>query len=593
MKRILSVACFVLNYTVFCQTVNNIGGFITAQPGSFIHVNGSVSNNGSGILTVNGNGTASSSELYVTQDVVNNAIINADGYIRLLGNWIDNSDFNSTSGTVFFEGGNQFLGGSSVTTFFNITLDGTGIKTQQVDKIANGTLDLKSLQLNTDVYEFFVSNPALNAIQRTTGFVSSANGGYLSRSTQNTGTYLFPTGSTANTSANIPGSAPLRYRPVEINPADNTSNIYSVRLANLDATSETYNRSSKDPIICTTNPSFYHQINRLQGSSNASLGVCYVPAEDGGWSDLARWNINTTGIWQDVGNVNIGVIPGFSKATATNWSNFNDIPYILSNLNPDPPVILADSLSGCAPLTVNFQTTGAQGTTYIWSSNGNDFGSGTQSNQTFSNSGCYDITLSANNGTCSSSTTILNMVCVDDAPNAYFFSDPNEFSWLNPEVNFTNASTGASSYTWDFGNNLNSFESDPSMSFDSINNSILVTLYAYSPAGCMDSITGIINYVEEAIYYVPNSFTPDQNEFNETWGPVFTEGFDPFNFDLYVFNRWGELVWESHDANVRWDGTYGANAMRCPDGIYTWKITFKPKETDERIDLVGHLSLLR
>ena len=123
---------------VCSQTLNSTGGFITAQAGSFIYVNGTVSNNASGILAVNGNGSATSAELYVTQDVVNNATINADGYIRLLGNWFDNAVFNSATGTVFFEGGNQFLGGSSPTLFYNVTLDGTGIKTQHVDKFANG-----------------------------------------------------------------------------------------------------------------------------------------------------------------------------------------------------------------------------------------------------------------------------------------------------------------------------------------------------------------------------------------------------------------------------------------------------------------------
>ena len=211
-KYFSSLLLLINSLVIFSQTMNNNGGFITAQPGSFIYVNGSVSNDNTGILAVNGDGSPTSSELYVTQDVINNSTINADGYIRLLGNWIDNNSFNSTLGTVFFEGANQYLGGTSITQFFNITLDGSGIKTQQVDKIANGTLDLKHLHLNTDLYGFYVANPALNSILRTTGFVSSANGGFLSRTTSNTGMYLFPTGSNANTSANIPGFAASRRR---------------------------------------------------------------------------------------------------------------------------------------------------------------------------------------------------------------------------------------------------------------------------------------------------------------------------------------------------------------------------------------------
>ena len=92
---------------------------------------------------------------------------------------------------------------------------------------------------------------------------------------------------------------------------------------------------------------------------------------------------------------------------------------------------------------------------------------------------------------------------------------------------------------------------------------------------------------------MPNSFTPDQDEFNQTWGPVFTQGFDPYNFDLFVFNRWGEIVWESHDSQGRWDGTYGNKGRECADGVYTWKISYKPKETDEKIDITGSIRLIR
>jgi gliding motility-associated-like protein len=583
----------VVVYKSHGQTMNNNGGFITAQPGSFIYVNGSVSNNNVGILAVNGNGTPTSSELYVTQDVINNATINANGYIRLLGHWIDNNIFNSTTGTVFFEGGNQFLGGSSITQFFNITLDGTGIKTQQVDKIANGTLDLKSLHLNTDIYEFFVTNSALNSIIRTSGFVSSANGGFLSRATANTGMYLFPTGSTANTSANIPGSGTYRYRPIELNPNDGNPNVYSVRMANLDATTESFNRNSAEPIICEANPLFYHQIARPIGNSNADVGVCFIPAADGNWNDMARWNITTNGVWQDMVNVNLGNITGFTKSTATGWSNFADIPYILTNLNPSTPVINNNNVTGCAPLSINFQTNSTNGVTYTWSANGSNIGTGSSFNETFAAAGCYAVTLMASIGTCTASVTVPDLVCVDNSPNAAFTSSITTFSNPSEIVYFGNNSTGATSYVWDFGNGTTSNIPDPSVNYSNVNGNVLVTLYAYSESGCIDSSFVIINYTEEEIFYVPNTFTPDQDEFNQTWGPVFTQGFDPYNFDLYVYNRWGELIWESHDADARWDGSYGVQGTDCQEGVYTWKIYYKPKQTDEKRVEVGHVNLIR
>jgi gliding motility-associated-like protein len=577
----------------FSQTLTNNGGFITAQPGSYIYVNGSVANNNTGILAVNGNGTATSSELYVTQDITNNSTINADGYIRLLGNWIDNAIFNSTLGTVFFEGANQFLGGTSITQFFNVTLDGSGIKTQQVDKIAKGTLDLKHLHLNTDLYGFYVTNPALNSILRTTGFVSSANGGFLARTTSNTGMYLFPTGSNANTSANIPGTGTFRYRPVELNPNDANLNVYSVRMANLDASLETYNRNSAEPILCESNPAFYHQIDRISGSSAADVGVCFIPASDGQWNDMARWNITTNGIWQDIPTVNLTPITGFTKSVATSWNNFGDIPYILTNLNPSDASINTPLGNGCSPLEISLETTPVTGTNYTWFANGVNLGSGSQINEVLTVPGCYDITLVSSLGNCSVSTTLTDLICVETSPVASFNSSSSNINGSNQSISFYNNSTGAETYLWSFGEFQQSNENNPIVNFDNISENTLVTLYAFSSNGCVDSTTLVINYNEDEIFYVPNSFTPDQDEFNQTWGPVFTQGFDPFNFNLTVFNRWGELIWESNDATARWDGSYGEMGQDCPDGVYVWKISYKPKETDRKIIVTGHLSLIR
>jgi gliding motility-associated-like protein len=494
---------------------------------------------------------------------------------------------------VFFEGANQFLGGTSITQFFNVTLDGSGIKTQQVDKIAKGTLDLKHLHLNTDIYGFYVTNAALNSVLRTTGFVSSANGGFLARTTQNTGMYLFPTGSNANTSANIPGSGTFRYRPIELNPTNANLDVYSVRMANLDATLETYNRNSAESIICEANPLFYHQIDRISGTSSADVGVCFIPATDGQWSDLARWNITSNGIWQDIPAVNLSNITGFTKSTATGWNNFGDIPYILTNLNPTSPTINTAAITGCAPLTTSLQTTGIAGVTYSWSANGNPIGTGVTLSEIFNNSGCYDITLLASIGNCTASSTSLDLVCVDNSPNAAFTSSILQFSGGSENVTFTNNSTGSDSYFWDFGNGNSSTTVSPTVIFDNTTGNTLVTLYALTDNGCIDSASLVITYLEDAIFYVPNSFTPDQDEFNQTWGPVFTQGFDPFNFDLFVFNRWGEVIWESHDASKKWDGTYGFKGLDCPDGVYTWKISFKPKETDKKISLTGSINLIR
>ena len=96
---------------------------------------------------------------------------------------------------------------------------------------------------------------------------------------------------------------------------------------------------------------------------------------------------------------------------------------------------------------------------------------------------------------------------------------------------------------------------------------------------------------EELIFYVPNTFTPDDDEFNQTFNPVFSSGFDPYDFNMLIFDRWGEVVFETNNAEIGWDGTYHGKLVQ--EGTYTWKIEFKTSKNDARKIAVGHTNVLR
>lgn len=91
----------------------------------------------------------------------------------------------------------------------------------------------------------------------------------------------------------------------------------------------------------------------------------------------------------------------------------------------------------------------------------------------------------------------------------------------------------------------------------------------------------------EGLIYVPNTFTPDGDEFNNEF---LTFGGNIEKFEILIFNRWGELLFESHDINIGWDGTYGGKM--CQDGTYIWKIKYEDTEGNSN-ELVGHVNLLR
>ena len=95
----------------------------------------------------------------------------------------------------------------------------------------------------------------------------------------------------------------------------------------------------------------------------------------------------------------------------------------------------------------------------------------------------------------------------------------------------------------------------------------------------------------ELLFYIPNSFTPDGDEHNNTFKWSFTSGFDPYNFNITIYNRWGECIFESNDATGEWDGTY--NNTPCQPGIYTYTVFFKHIGDDGRHESSGNVLLLK
>jgi gliding motility-associated-like protein len=112
--------------------------------------------------------------------------------------------------------------------------------------------------------------------------------------------------------------------------------------------------------------------------------------------------------------------------------------------------------------------------------------------------------------------------------------------------------------------------------------------------GCVSNPQNFVVTLElcpNEIFYIPNAFTPDGDERNNTFKPIITSGVDLFNYSFYIYNRWGQVIWESYNPNIGWDGTF--NTIMCQDGVYTWKLKFKSPKTDEIKEFMGSLTLIR
>jgi gliding motility-associated-like protein len=185
-----------------------------------------------------------------------------------------------------------------------------------------------------------------------------------------------------------------------------------------------------------------------------------------------------------------------------------------------------------------------------------------------------------------------SVVCVQAGPSADFIVLPSQDVYYSGNVQFSNGSVNADFYSWSFGDNSPlSNEENPLHNYGSMaTNTYEVILVAQDSLGCSDTATVTFTIDEDFVVYVPNSITIDDNNVNESFLPIFSDINQIKQYRLLIFNRWGELIWQTTDKNTAWDGIY--NGKRCQDGVYTWKLTYTRENNYTQI-LVGHVNLLK
>jgi len=156
----------------------------------------------------------------------------------------------------------------------------------------------------------------------------------------------------------------------------------------------------------------------------------------------------------------------------------------------------------------------------------------------------------------------------------------------------TNTSTGAVNYYWDMGDGSTIITSkDISYSYTIMDSMFYnIILIAESAFGCLDTTAKI--FTPPLLFYVPNTYTPDGDEYNNTFIPVFSNKNKVESIHLLIYNRWGEIVFESKNIDFGWDGTY--KNRKAQDGTYTWELIFKNNSCRGKIEhIYGSVNLLR
>lgn len=335
--------------------------------------------------------------------------------------------------------------------------------------------------------------------------------------------------------------------------------------------------AGNDVTLCVNAPG----TNQIGQPTVAGVSYSWVPTT--GLNDATIANPIFDGSVAGVTNYTLTASVGSCSTTDNVTVTIYALPVVTFN---------SDITSGCNPQEITFNNTTANASNCTW----NFEGIGTQNTcgtviQNYTSDGVFDVSLTVTdlNG-CVNSLLNSDMITIFPQPDAAFNATPTELLTYNPLVNTDNNSTNAIAYSWNFGDGYTSNAFNPSHTYPDRAGTYVITLYAMNGI-CIDSATTTVEVKEELTWFIPNAFTPDGDEVNNVFLPVFNDAFDKQSYTMWIFDRWGEILFETHDTTVGWDGTY--NGELCKEGIYTWKIVIKQKVKDYRIDLNGHVNILK
>ncbi len=267
-----------------------------------------------------------------------------------------------------------------------------------------------------------------------------------------------------------------------------------------------------------------------------------------------------------------------------------------SNQLPPRAFFIPTCDNGCAPLHLTFTNLSSEAVEYTWS-----FGDGGQSAENnpsyiFDDAGEYFVTLTAKNEN-EEISVYTNVITVHRIPEASFMIEKQKGMSEYIPVYFYNYSKGADNYSWEFGDGTKSTESNPSHVYEVLGD-YDIKLQATSHEGCIDSmiLSNALNR-ENPIIRIPNAFSPNTGgsnggyysngeNSNEVFHPVFGQA--PIEYQLRIFNRNGNLLFESDDLNIGWDGYFMQQLQ--PRGVYIYKLRVK-FENGEYIDRIGDVTV--
>ncbi|MFT5777800.1 MAG: gliding motility-associated-like protein, partial [Crocinitomicaceae bacterium] len=247
--------------------------------------------------------------------------------------------------------------------------------------------------------------------------------------------------------------------------------------------------------------------------------------------------------------------------------------------------------AGCPVMEVSFfenslVSSGGAIVNWLWDLGDGSFSFSPNPTHFYEDEGSYTVSLQViTDQDCIYTDTLIYSIIVYPQPTANFTYAPHDISILNPEVDFTNTSSGAQDVEWHFGDFDYSNEWHPTHTYNDTGY-FEVAQTVYNEYGCPDTMYQTLYVHGEFVVYAPNSFTPNGDGMNDYFN---VKAYGLESYELLIFNRWGELVHTVTEYDVGWDGKY--RGQECQSGSYTWKLVGIDFEKIPR-DYVGHVILL-
>jgi gliding motility-associated-like protein len=264
------------------------------------------------------------------------------------------------------------------------------------------------------------------------------------------------------------------------------------------------------------------------------------------------------------------------------------------NAKPVPQFVSANNI-GCPSLCTKFtnQSTIPTGSivTTQWTFGDNSYPVYEKNPTHCYNTGNYNVTLKVvSDSGCISAKVMQNLVTVYPKPMAGFNYTPDEIDMDEPLIEVTDASTGASMVNYFINDGTNYNKPNFVHSFNKeITTKVLIYQLVTNSYGCTDSTYKVIDVKPSYAVYVPNAFTPNSDGLNDGWG---AKGVGIEKFQMWVFDRWGHVIFETNDINKTWDGTVKGGSEPIKQDVYVWKAEVQDV-FHKNHELIGSVTLLK